>query len=79
MIQNDQELMDATFEASDYLAQLLARYAHYEAHYRKPQITDSNQLEGAIVEVYVAVLRYSAEVKQIVQSSTSSKPFMSEQ
>ena len=55
--------MDAIFEASDFLAQILARYANIEAYYCNIQIPDTEYFENAIVGVYVAVLQYSAKVK----------------
>ena len=55
--------MDAIFEASDFLAQILARYANIEAYYRDIHIPDTEYFENAIIGVYIAVLQYSAEVK----------------
>ena len=63
MVQNDQDRLSAVFEASGFLANLLARYANIEANYRKYRFTDSDQLERTIVDIYVAILEYSAAVK----------------
>lgn len=63
--------MDAIFEASDYLAQLLARYANIEAYYRDVQIPDTYDFENAIVNVYLAVLQYSAKVKSSERAGKS--------
>ncbi len=70
MAQNDQDGLNAVFEASEFLANLLARYANIEANYRKRPCTDSDQLERSIVDVYVAVLLYSAAVKAAHRRST---------
>ena len=72
MVQNDKDRLNATFEASTYLANLLARYANIEAHYRDPQSIDVKELENGIVSVYVAILRYSAEVKESQRMGVSS-------
>lgn len=55
--------MCTVFEASGFLANLLARYANIEANYRKFQSMDLDQLERTIVDIYVAILEYSAAVK----------------
>jgi hypothetical protein len=72
MVQNDQDGLSAIFEASEFLANLLARYANIEANYRKWPCTDSDQLERSIVDVYVAILQYSAAVKAAHQRSALS-------
>ena len=43
--------------------QVLARYANIEANYRGRVMNDSETFERVIVDVYVAVLQYSAKVK----------------
>ncbi len=43
--------------------QVLARYANIEANYRNRVMNDSETFEKVIVDVYVAVLQYSAKVK----------------
>ena len=43
--------------------QVLARYANIEANYRNRVMNDSETFEKVIVDVYVAILQYSAKVK----------------
>ena len=43
--------------------QVLARYANIEANYRDRVMNDSETFEKVILDVYVAVLQYSAKVK----------------
>lgn len=71
MAQNHNELRGALFESSGYLADVLARCAFMEERfYREKQSKVYNQeKEHAIVRVYVAVLRYAAEVRSIQQSN----------
>lgn len=54
--------LEAVFEASGLLADVLARYADIEANRRERSFKDSDQLEHTIIDVYVAVLEYSAEI-----------------
>ena len=58
MVQNDKDRMDAIFDASEFLAQVLARYASIEANCRDTQIPDLEDFEDGIVAVYAAVLKY---------------------
>lgn len=62
LAQNDLDRLSAVFEASGLLADVLARYANIEANYMERDFEDSNQLERTIIDVYVSVLEYSAEV-----------------
>ncbi|GLB03575.1 hypothetical protein AtubIFM57258_008814 [Aspergillus tubingensis] len=68
LIQNNQERMQRIWEASEYLAVLLARYSRIEALYHRVQIFNAAELGDAIVNVYICVLQYSAKVKQAVTS-----------
>lgn len=61
--QNDLRRTQALCDVSAYLADLLARYAGYEMHYSDPRIKDWSQLQGCIVDVYTAVLKYAIGVK----------------
>jgi hypothetical protein len=66
--------MENTFEATSYLTETLARYTKIQQFCREVDaITDIEGLENSIVEVYVAVLQYSAEVKKADQGSKFSK------
>lgn len=62
LAQNDLDRLSAVFEASGLLADVLARYANIEANYMDRDFKDSKELESTIIDVYVAVLKYSAEV-----------------
>ncbi|GKZ32465.1 hypothetical protein AbraIFM66950_001918 [Aspergillus brasiliensis] len=68
LIQNNQERMQRIWEASEYLAVLLARYSRIEALYHRVQVGNATELGDAIVNVYICVLQYSAKVKQSVTS-----------
>lgn len=63
--------MDEAFTASAYLAELLTRYGKIEAYYSFPdrEIRGSltGPLEAAIVDVYTAILKYSAAVKSATE------------
>lgn len=71
MAQNHNDLRGALFESSEYLADILARCAFMEERfYREKQSKICNQeKEQAIIRVYVAVLRYAAEVHSIQRSN----------
>ena len=62
-MQADLDRTQSIFEASAFLADLLARYARIELHYGDPDIDDWLQLQDSIVSVYAAVLRYAFEVR----------------
>ena len=67
MWMNDQEQQECILEGSVYLTDLLSYYAHVEKFY----ITRSSQvvrmLQDKIIEVYVAILKYSAELKGVLE------------
>lgn len=67
MIQNDIERRDDIFEASEYLAGRLSYYTIFESTYRSKEVESDKGLEGALVEVYTAILEYTAEVKKAIQ------------
>lgn len=60
--------MQRIWEASEYLAVLLARYSRIEALYHRVQVSNAAELGDAIVNVYICILQYSAKVKQSVTS-----------
>lgn len=62
IVQNDIDRLQALLEASGTLADTLARCAAIEACYRKRDLPDSDHLEDTIVEVYVSILEFSAEM-----------------
>ncbi|GLA13523.1 hypothetical protein AnigIFM62618_010512 [Aspergillus niger] len=71
MAKNHADLRGALCDSSEYLADLLARCAFIEEQYygdRDPNIVNVER-ERSIVRVYVAVLRYSAEVRRVQLSN----------
>ena len=65
IVQNDIDRVQAVLEASGLLTDTLARCAAIEACYRDRDLPGSDHLEDTIVEVYVSILEFSAEmVKQ---------------
>ncbi|OJK01296.1 hypothetical protein ASPACDRAFT_26596 [Aspergillus aculeatus ATCC 16872] len=63
LIKNDIDRRDAIMDASEFLAQALAYHSIIEHNYRKGTIPSSARLDDALVDVYVALLRYIAEVQ----------------
>ena len=62
-MKNDQDSLNAVFDTSAFLTNFLARYANIEAHYLRKSFSDSVHLERCIVDVYFAILEFSATVK----------------
>ncbi len=62
MIKNDHDLLNSIFDATGYLSGIIARYTSIAIDYRDRKFNDSERLEDAIIEVYVAILNYSAAV-----------------
>lgn len=56
-------------DSSSFLAALLSRYKNIETNYLGRPFEDSDQLKAAIVDVYGAILVYSAAVKRAQQES----------
>ncbi|KAI1172381.1 hypothetical protein F4777DRAFT_581973 [Nemania sp. FL0916] len=69
LVQNDKENWDLTFDSCRYLSGLLARYTRIEQLYWKRNVDGNADLEATLINIYVAILRYSAEVKESAQSS----------
>ncbi|KAL3251159.1 hypothetical protein ABHI18_010792 [Aspergillus niger] len=71
MAKNHADLRGSLFGSSAYLADLLARCAFIEEQFygdRDPNIVNVEK-GRSIVRVYVAILRYSAEVRRLQQSN----------
>ncbi|BAE66154.1 unnamed protein product [Aspergillus oryzae RIB40] len=71
MAKNHTDRKGALFDSSGYLADLLTRCAFIEKQFygdRDPVILNIEK-ERSIVRVYVAILRYSAEVRRVQQSN----------
>ncbi|KAL4795224.1 hypothetical protein BDV19DRAFT_389361 [Aspergillus venezuelensis] len=64
MTKNNMEQKEAVFESSEFLADILARYTILDHHYRIQGLPSSDGLDSAIVQVYKALLEYSAEVER---------------
>ena len=66
--------MENAFKATGYLTETLARYAKIQEFCREVAgSTEIQGLEDSIVEVYIAILRFSAEVKKADEGSYLSK------
>ncbi|KAL4815688.1 hypothetical protein BDW67DRAFT_176016 [Aspergillus spinulosporus] len=73
MAKNHADLQDALFETSGYLADLLTRCAFIEEQFYcgpGPVLLNAEK-ERSIVQVYVAILQYSAEVRRVQQFGTA--------
>ncbi|KAJ5726568.1 uncharacterized protein N7483_007925 [Penicillium malachiteum] len=69
LIKNDIKRRDNIFEASEYLARILSYYAIIDNKYRERGVESDQGLDDALLEVYAAVLEYTAEVKKAVDES----------
>lgn len=72
MVKNDIERRDAIMEASEYLAGVLTYHAIIDNHYRHENTESNNGLENALIDVYTAILRYTAEVKRAAEEGIGS-------
>ncbi|KAE8152368.1 hypothetical protein BDV25DRAFT_137941 [Aspergillus avenaceus] len=64
MVQNDIERRDSIFEAAEYLANKLAYFSIVDKECRYEALSSNQQLEDALVAVYIAILEYSAEIRR---------------
>ncbi|KAI9041634.1 phosphoglycerate mutase family protein [Aspergillus affinis] len=55
---------EAFFESSEFLAETLARYTILDRHCRTEKLPSSDGFDNAIVQVYKAVLEFTAEVEK---------------
>ncbi|GJP98575.1 uncharacterized protein AlacWU_11474 [Aspergillus niger] len=71
MAKNHADLQGALFDSSGYLADLLTRCAFMEEQFYgdRDDVIVNIEKERSIVRVYVAILRYSAEVWKVQQSN----------
>ncbi|KAB8215331.1 hypothetical protein BDV33DRAFT_208405 [Aspergillus novoparasiticus] len=65
MVQNDIQLRDAVFAASEYLADTLAYYTSIDTHRRDQNVDSDESLDNALLGVYSALLDYSTEVNKL--------------
>ena len=77
LVQNDKDRMDLIFDATEFLANLLARYASIEQNYGDERIRNWGNLQDSIVEVYTSTLRYVIEIRKAKEVSLSSKSVLS--
>ena len=67
---NDQDRIDDIMESSAFLATMLSRYKSIETSYFSRSFEEPDQLKAAIVDVYTAILEYSAAVKKANQEGS---------
>ncbi|MCJ1385367.1 hypothetical protein MMC17_008489 [Xylographa soralifera] len=77
MLKNDKDRTEAVFDSSAFLARLLAKYAIIEAHYRDRASTNQDAIENTIIEVYLAILKYTIEVKKSFNLSLAGRAYAS--
>lgn len=73
MIKNDIERRDDLFEASEYLAKTISYYTIFDDYYRKMEVGSDRGLEDALIEVYAAILEYTAKVKEAAKESNAGR------
>lgn len=73
LMQNDRDRTEKIFESSAFLASVLLRYRSIETYYLSRPLQDSSQLEKAIIDVYVAVLEYTAAVRTTNQANLAKR------
>ncbi|PWY91628.1 hypothetical protein BO94DRAFT_574028 [Aspergillus sclerotioniger CBS 115572] len=73
IIKNEIERRDDVFEAAEYLSRILSYYAIVDNHYRERKVASDRGLEDVLVEVYMAVLQYAAEVKKAQNESDTAR------
>ncbi|OJJ81248.1 NACHT and WD repeat domain-containing protein [Aspergillus glaucus CBS 516.65] len=74
MTQNHIKIRNALFKSSEFLTDVLARCAFIEKeHYHKNQFETKNELEKAIIQVYVGILQYTAQVHAMQKAGAGLK------
>lgn len=70
MTENYQDRRDTLFESSDYLAGTLAQCAFIERRFYRDQNSDETEDVGdALVRLYLALLRYTAQIQKELSAS----------
>ncbi|OGM50248.1 hypothetical protein ABOM_001042 [Aspergillus bombycis] len=69
MAKNSVDQREAAFKSSEFLADILTRYLILDKHCRNKELASSDGLDNAIVQVYKAILEYTAEVKKRQKAS----------
>ncbi|KAJ5721898.1 uncharacterized protein N7483_009832 [Penicillium malachiteum] len=70
MVSTNIERRDAMFASSEYLAENLAYYALVDTHYRNRKVDGGQNFDRALVQVYTAILDYTAEATKVQQKNT---------
>ncbi|KAH8696020.1 hypothetical protein BGW36DRAFT_407989 [Talaromyces proteolyticus] len=74
MLKNHNDLQNALFDSSEFLADILARFAYTERiSNRDNNPGTKSEIKNGIVRVYIAILRYTAEVWKVQQAKTGRK------
>ncbi|PYH73670.1 uncharacterized protein BO88DRAFT_484569 [Aspergillus vadensis CBS 113365] len=73
MTQNYRDQQMTWFQSSAILTDILARYAVIEKLYRDESSEVNDRIEDAILRVYIAVLKYTAEAMTIYRSTTGKR------
>ncbi|KAL2833717.1 hypothetical protein BDW59DRAFT_179437 [Aspergillus cavernicola] len=73
MVQNDISRRDAIFASSEFLAETLAYYTLVDAHHRHQKVDSDQNLDNVLLQVYTAVLDYTAEVNKVKQQNAGSR------
>ena len=73
LVQNDLDSLEAVFGSAVFLSDLLARFASIDRTFRDRILDDTPDFENTIVNVYFAILVYSAEITKQSQRNIPSK------
>jgi hypothetical protein len=69
LLQNNMDRVDAIFDSAAEMAKILPKYAIVEAQYRDRPLQEQGALEERIVNVYSALLQYTAEAQKGLNQS----------
>ena len=72
-MKNDLDALEAVFESVVFVSDLLARFASIDSNFRDRILDDTPEFENTIVNVYLAILVYSAEVTKQSQKNIPSR------
>ncbi|KAJ5626486.1 hypothetical protein N7528_003913 [Penicillium herquei] len=69
IIQNNLDRRDAIFDSSEYLSNTLAYHTLIDVNYRKQGVPSDRHLDQALLQVYSAILEFTAEVNKAKDES----------
>lgn len=72
-MKNDLDTLEAVFESAVFLSDLLARFTSIDKKFRDRIVDDTLDFENTIVNVYLAILVYSAEITKQSQKNIPSR------